>query len=119
MEYVCGLDILKATERWIPNSHGYQLRQVGGTHELTLIRKSDNPLSWPLHCESDACITLVWQQRTPGQRTQFAAVFDWKTRILYRGRWTKTLAEWERLVHTLDVQEGEEFYLAVEQLALK
>jgi hypothetical protein len=98
---------------------GRHLIQKGGSHQLMLLRRSQDHMKWPSDCTNKAIIMLQWDRPRPADKPYAINVFGafgWQTRILFRGSWRKTMDEWERLVHTLDIEEYEKFYRMVEEM---
>ena len=85
------------------------LFQKNGSHRLRLLRKSKDAVEWPKECKAQACIVLDWKSYTlPSQCEQF---------ILQRGTWRRMMDEWDRLVHSLDLDGAEErIYREVDEL---
>jgi len=82
-----------------------------GTHQLRLLRKSKDQVEWPLECKSKACIVLSWvpqpkRMRAVGELP--VVILSRPRRILHRGTWRQMMDEWDRLIHTLDLDGDEE-----------
>jgi len=82
-----------------------------GTHRLRLLRKSKDQNEWPRECNAKACIVLYWSRHPPPIRPVGelpAIVIGESKRILHRGTWRQMMDEWDRLIHTLDLDGDEE-----------
>jgi len=109
MQPIEGPAILWAGTAW---SGGLcQLQEKAGTHQLRLLRKSKDGTEWPRECAAKACIMLSWLPQTKRHRAVGelpAIVISRPQRILHRGTWRQMMDEWDRLVHSLDLDGCEE-----------